>query len=134
MFLRLRLHVVYASLLLLGSAALVGCNANAWMGDPAATGYYKPTPTTIPILDRIDIIEEPSKWPQLSKVTAADLMPSDLTYRIAPSDFLDVAIYGLYAPGQQYPVQRRVDQGGYFRVPEVGDVLVAGLTPQGAQE
>ena len=134
MFLRLRLHVVYASLLLLGSAALVGCNANAWMGDPAATGYYKPTPTTIPILDRIDIIEEPSKWPQLSKVTVADLMPSDLTYRIAPSDFLDVAIYGLYAPGQQYPVQRRVDQGGYFRVPEVGDVLVAGLTPQGAQD
>ena len=104
------------------------------MGDPAATGYYKPTPTTIPILDRIDIIEEPSKWPQLSKVTAADLMPSDLTYRIAPADFLDVAIYGLYAPGQQYPVQRRVDQGGYFRVPEVGDVLVAGLTPQGAQD
>jgi len=104
------------------------------MGDPAATGYYKPTPTTIPILDRIDIIEEPSKWPQLSKVTSADLMPSDLTYRIAPSDFLDVAIYGLYAPGQQYPVQRRVDQGGYFRVPEVGDVLVAGLTPQGAQD
>ncbi len=104
------------------------------MADPAATGYYKPTPTTIPILDRIDIIEEPSKWPQLSKVTSADLMPSDLTYRIAPSDLLDVAIYGLYAPGQQYPVQRRVDQGGYFRVPEVGDVLVAGLTPQGAQD
>ena len=104
------------------------------MADPAAMGYYKPTPTTIPILDRIDIIEEPSKWPQLSRVTSADLMPSDLTYRIAPSDFLDVAIYGLYAPGQQYPVQRRVDQGGYFRVPEVGDVLVAGLTPQGAQD
>ena len=104
------------------------------MGDPTAIGYYKPTPTTIPILDRIDIIEEPSKWPQLSKVTAADLMPSDLTYRIAPSDFLDVAIYGLYAPGQQHLVQRRVDQGGYFRVPEVGDVLVAGLTPQGAQD
>ena len=31
----------------------------AWMGDPTANGYYKPTPTTIPILDRIDIIEEP---------------------------------------------------------------------------
>lgn len=104
------------------------------MGDPTAIGYYKPTPTTIPILDRIDIIEEPSRWPHLSEVTPADLMPSDLTYRIAPGDVLDVDIYGLYGPGQHFPVQRRVDQGGYFRVPEVGDVLVAGLTPQEAQD
>ncbi|MEE2912297.1 MAG: polysaccharide biosynthesis/export family protein [Planctomycetota bacterium] len=132
--LRLRSKVIFSGLLLFGGVFFVGCNANSWMADPAATGYYKPTPTTNPILDRIDIIEESSRWPQLSKVTPADLMPSDLTYKIAPSDFLDVSIYGLYAPGQQYPVQRRVDQGGYFRVPEVGDVLVAGLTPQEAQD
>jgi protein involved in polysaccharide export with SLBB domain len=127
-------NILCSCLFLLGSSMLVGCNANSWMGDPAAIGYYKPTPTTIPILDRIDIIEEPSRWPQLSKVTPADLMPSDLTYRIAPADVLDVDIYGLYGPGQHFPVQRRVDQGGYFRVPEVGDVLVAGLTPQEAQD
>jgi protein involved in polysaccharide export with SLBB domain len=113
---------------------LVGCNANGWMGDPGAQGYYKPTPTTIPILDRIDIIEEHETWPKITKATQADLMPSDLTYRINPGDALDVAIYGLYGSGQFHPVQRRVDQGGYFRVPEVGDVLVAGLTPQGAQD
>ncbi len=113
---------------------LSGCNANGWMGDPRATGYYKPTPTTIPILDRIDIIEEQNDWPQLSDVSAADLMPSDLTYKIAPGDVLDVSIYGLYAPGQHFPVQRRVDQGGHFRVPEIGDVLVAGLTPQAAED
>ncbi len=111
-----------------------GCNANAWMGDPAANGYYKPTPTTIPILDRIDIIEEQNPWPQVTKATPEDLTPSDLEYRIAAGDTLDVEIYGLYLQGQRYPVQRRVDQGGYFRVPEVGDVLIAGLTPQAAQE
>ena len=113
---------------------MTGCNANAWLADPGAVGYYKPTPTTIPILDRIDIIEEPSVWPQLSEVTAADLIPSDLTYRIAAGDILDVAIYGLYGSGQFFPVQRMVDQGGFFRVPEVGDVPVAGLTPQSAQD
>lgn len=128
------IKLAYCTCLALIGGALVGCNANAWMGDPRATGYYKPTPTTIPILDRIDIIEEPSDWPQISKVTPSDLMPSDLTYKIAPGDTLDVAIYGLYNQGQFYPVQRRVDQGGYFRVPEVGDVLVAGLTAQAAQD
>ena len=117
-----------------GIVAMAGCNANAWMGDPTANGYYKPTPTTIPILDRIDIIEEPTIWPQVTKATAADLTPSDLEYRIEAGDILDVEIYGLYAQSQRHPVQRRVDQGGYFRVPEVGDVLVAGLTPQGAQD
>ncbi len=113
---------------------LAGCNANAWMGDPTANGYYKPTPTTIPILDRIDIIEEPTVYPKVTKVTPADLTPSDLEYRIAPGDVLDVEIFGLYAQAQRHPVQRRVDQGGYFRVPEAGEVLVAGLTPQGAQD
>ncbi|MFT5204772.1 MAG: protein involved in polysaccharide export with SLBB domain, partial [Phycisphaerales bacterium] len=116
------------------ATVLIGCNSNAWMADPAAGGYYKPTPTSIPILDRIDIIEQDVELPQLTKVTSADLTPSDLEYRIAPGDVLDVEIYGLYAQSQRHPVQRRVDQGGYFRVPEVGDVLVAGLTPQGAQE
>ncbi len=113
---------------------LAGCNANAWMGDPTANGYYKPTPTTIPILDRIDIIEEQTVYPKVTKVTPADLTPSDLEYRIAPGDVLDVEIFGLYAQSQRHPVQRRVDQGGYFRVPEAGEVLVAGLTPQGAQD
>lgn len=113
---------------------LAGCNANAWMGDPTASGYYKPTPTTIPILDRIDIIEEPTVYPKVTKVTPADLTPSDLEYRIAPGDVLDVEIFGLYTQAQRHPVQRRVDQGGYFRVPEAGEVLVAGLTPQGAQD
>ncbi|MGY8755772.1 MAG: polysaccharide biosynthesis/export family protein, partial [Phycisphaerales bacterium] len=125
------LRVVCGGLL---ATVLIGCNSNAWMGDPTAGGYYKPTPTSIPILDRIDIIEQDVELPRLTKVTSADLTPSDLEYRIAPGDILDVEIYGLYAQSQRHPVQRRVDQGGYFRVPEVGDVLVAGLTPQGAQE
>ncbi len=120
--------------LLFGATVLAGCNANAWMGDPTSNGYYKPTPTTIPILDRIDIIEEPRVWSQVTKVTPSDLTPSDLEYRIHPGDALEVDIYGLYSQGQRYPVQRVVDQGGYFRVPEVGDVQVAGHTPQSAQD
>ncbi|HIE85030.1 MAG TPA: hypothetical protein EYQ00_14830, partial [Dehalococcoidia bacterium] len=72
---------ILGCILLCGMFAMAGCNANGWMGDPTANGYYKPTPTTIPILDRIDIIEEQTVWPQLTKVVPADLTPSDLEYR-----------------------------------------------------
>ncbi len=125
--------LVACALLVIGSLPL-GCNSNAWLGDPTAQGYYKPTPTTIPILDRIDIIEEPDTWPILSKVTPVDLMPTDLAYRIHPGDVLDLKIFGLYQQGIHYPVTRRVDIGGYFRVPEIGNILIAGLTVQQAQD
>lgn len=128
------LHVQRMFLTLALGLFLVGCNANSWMADPGGQGYYKPTPTTIPILDRIDIIEDSISLPRYSKVTHADLMPSDLTYKVHPGDTVDVKIYGLYATNQQYPVVRRVDEGGYLRIPEVGDVLIAGLTAQAAQD
>lgn len=126
--------ILLTTLMLVSSLMMSGCNANAWMGDPASAGYYKPTPTTIPILDRIDIIEEPLQRGKISKVTPADLMPVDLTYRIAPGDAVTADIYGLYSAGQIHQVIRRVDQSGYFRVPEVGDVLAAGLTQQEFQD
>ncbi len=120
---------------LIGAVSLLtGCNANSWMADPGAQGYYKPTPTTIPILDRIDIIEDQVALPKFSKVTSADLMPSDLTYKINPGDTVDLQIYGLYQSNQHFPVVRRVDEGGNLRVPEIGDVMVAGLTAQAAQD
>ena len=126
--------IIIMLLTLITGAAMTGCNANAWMGDPTAGGYYKPTPTTIPILDRIDIIEEPLQRSQISKVTPSDLMPGDLTYRIAPGDGVTADIYGLYNPQINHQVSRRVDQSGYFRAPEVGDVLAAGLTQQEFQD
>jgi len=128
------LHVQRMFLTIALGLFLVGCNANSWMADPGGQGYYKPTPTTIPILDRIDIIEDSISLPRYSKVTHADLMPSDLTYKVHPGDTVDLKIYGLYATNQQYPVTRRVDEGGYLRIPEVGDVLIAGLTAQAAQD
>ena len=99
------------------ATVLIGCNSNAWMGDPTAGGYYKPTPTSIPILDRIDIIEQDVELPQLTKVTSADLTPSDLEYRIAPGDILDIEIYGLYAQSQ--PSTLRL-----FRIQKSGKHLV----------
>ena len=111
----------------------LGCEVNSYF-DPSRTGRFMQTPTTMPVLERIDVIE-PSLdlWGQTTGVTPEDLVPSNLTYRIHPGDTLTIEIYELYMKGQWYPLSRRVDAGGYIRFPKFGEVLVAGLTAEELQ-
>jgi len=110
---------------------MTGCQFDSFMGDPQSIGRYEATPTMVPILDRIDVIEEGSNlWGQTTSVTAEDLIPSDLSYRLTPGDTVTVEIFELYTPGEWSASTRRIDAGGYFRLPEVGDVPAAGLSPQ----
>jgi polysaccharide export outer membrane protein len=116
--------------MLVAGTQLVGCNVDSFF-NPSVTGYWEHTPTTIPILERIDAIEpEEDYWGQTTGVTPEDLIPSDLTYRMNPGDFITVQIFELYAPSQWSAVTRRIDPGGTLRVPEIGDVPAAGLTAQ----
>jgi polysaccharide export outer membrane protein len=111
----------------------VGCEVNSYF-DPSRTGRFMETPTTMPVLERIDAIEPSSDlWGQTTGVLPEDLIPSNLSYRIHPGDQLKVEFYELYATSQWYPVVRRVDAGGYLRLPELGEVLVAGRTAQELQ-
>ncbi|MBM44341.1 MAG: hypothetical protein CMJ36_04930 [Phycisphaerae bacterium] len=111
----------------------LGCEVNSYF-DPSRTGRFMQTPTTMPVLERIDVIE-PSLdlWGQTTGVTPEDLVPSNLTYRIHPGDELTIEIYELYMKGQWYPITRRVDAGGYIRFPKFGEVLVAGRTAEELQ-
>ena len=112
-----------------------GCEVNSFF-DPSKTGYFGSTPVTMPVLDRIAAIE-PSVdlWGETSAVAAADLQSSDLSYRLHPGDVLDIRIYGLYTPGEFFPLSSRVDQSGDIHVPEIGVVQAAGLTvPELQQE
>ena len=113
---------------------LTGCEIDSFF-NPAVTGRYEFTPTTIPIVERIDVIErEEEPWSQATGVTPQDLLPSDLTYRISPGDFLSVEIFELLVPGQTSLTQRRVDAAGHFRLPVLGDVRAAGLTAPELQD
>ena len=92
------------------------------------------TPTTMPVLERIDVIEPGlDLWGQTTGVSPEDLVPSNLTYRIHPGDMLSIEIYELYVKGQWYPMSRRVDAGGYIRLPELDEILVAGRTAEELQ-
>lgn len=115
-------------------ALQVGCEVDSYF-DPSRTGRFMHTPTTIPILERVDVIEDDvHPWGETTEVIPEDLLPSDLTYVIAPGDFLTVEIYESFAVGQLRPISRRVDAAGFFRVPDIGDVMAAGSTAQEFEE
>ncbi len=117
-----------AMLLMLGQ--LLGCEMDSFF-NPSVVGYWEPQPTTIPILERLDAIEEEDDlWGQTTDVMPEDLIPSDLSYRMIPGDFVTIQVYELYVPGQWTANTRRIDAGGNLRVPELGDVGAAGLTAQ----
>lgn len=109
---------------------MAGCEVDSFF-DPSKTGRFEHTATTIPILDRIDVIERSgSEWGDTTEPTAQDLVPSDLSYRMIPGDVVTVEIFELYSPGQWYRTQRRVDAAGNIRIAELGDIRAAGLTAQ----
>lgn len=111
----------------------LGCEVNSYF-DPSRTGRFMQTPTTMPVLERIDVIEPGlDLWGQTTGVSPEDLVPSNLTYRIHPGDMLSIEIYELYVKGQWYPMSRRVDAGGYIRLPELDEILVAGRTAEELQ-
>ena len=111
-----------------------GCGLKGFL-DPSKTGYFHRTPTTMPILDRIDAIEPSGDpWGETSSVTPADLVPNDLNYTLHPGDMLEIQIFELYEQQRFHTISRRVDQGGYITVPELGSLAVAGLTIEQVQE
>jgi len=119
----------------IAATTLFGCNLNSYF-DPSRTGRFEYTPTTIPILERIDVIEQDTDpWAKAVSPTRGDLLPGDLTYRIAPADFVTVEVFELLAQGQVWATTRRVNASGQFRLPgPVGDIMAAGLTVQELQD
>ena len=127
-----RMLVSSAALLTL---AMVGCEVDNYM-DPSQTGYFETTPTTMPVLSRIDVIEKPvDLWggPVVAP-TAEDLAANEEEYRLEPGDIVRVEIYELVAAGQTSVNVRRVEQNGTIRLPTLYDVRAGGLTIQELQE
>ena len=111
-----------------------GCEVDSFF-NPSVTGYYERTPTSMPILDRIDIIEREVGYdPLATKPTAEDLVPNELQYRLAPGDVVRVEIYELVAANQTDVSVRVIDQSGMIRLPTIGDVQAAGRTIEELQE
>ena len=121
-------------LALVAPIILAGCEVDSFI-NPSVTGYYEHTPTSMPILDRLDIIErELGYQPEISRPTAEDLAPNQLQYRLAPGDIVRVEIYELVLAGQTDVSVRVIDQAGMIRLPTLGDVQAAGRTIEELQQ
>ena len=124
---RISVWLSFAMVVIVGMLPM-GCEVDSFL-DPSQTGYFERTPTSMPILNRIDIIErELGYQPDITKPTSDDLVPNELKYRLAPGDVVRVEIYELVVANQTDVSVRVIDQSGVIRLPTLGDVEAAGLT------
>lgn len=98
---------------------LAGCEVQSYM-DPSKTGYFQHTPITMPILERVDVIErgQHDQWESAEGPSAADLVPSTLEYRLTAGDIITVEIFELLSPGEFTQAVRQIDQSGNVRLPQ----------------
>ena len=112
---------------------LVGCETDGF-ADPSRTGYFETTPSAMPILGRIDVIEQASDQPEYISPNPDMLKPSEKAYKFAANDVLRISIPNLLATGQTEVSDRVVDQSGDIQMPVINKVRAAGLTTEDLQK
>lgn len=116
-------------------AMLTGCLETDSFLDPSVVGRWESTPVTLPILDRLDVIEPPiESHLSTTPVRPEDLIPDMREYVIGPGDTVQVAIFELIVPGAESVNTRRVTETGRIRLPVVGAVRAAGLSASQLEE
>lgn len=125
-----------ASLALAAAAtALTGCEVDGWLFDQSVTGRWENTPTIVPILERIDVIEaDTGTFVDVTQVTPADLIPEPQLYLLQPGDFVEVTLFSLFIPDSPYSLPSTLDEQGQIEIPSLGTVTLAGLTTGQARE
>ncbi len=114
---------------LLLAVTLTGCDYDSWM-DPSRTGYFEHTPTSIPILRKIDVIEvdEDAFATEMGPPTATDLVAGSPEYIFAAGDGIDVQINDLFQVDKPEQFKRTIDQSGKILLPIVGSIQAAGMS------
>lgn len=108
---------------------LVGCESDSFL-DPSQVGRWERTPVTMPILETLDLgntLVESSV--AFTSVRPEDLIPDAQEYVIGPGDFVTISIFELISIGLTEVQNRAIDETGSIRLPVVGQVKAAGLSP-----
>ncbi len=110
------------------TGGMIGCEANSFF-DPSEVGYWKNTPTVMPILDRLSVIEdEPAEYVQTSPVMPSDLLPEVDSARFSPGDAVEIRIQDFYQIGKEEQFDRQLDQRGNIELPGLPPVRGQGKT------
>ncbi|MFA9476757.1 polysaccharide biosynthesis/export family protein [Phycisphaerales bacterium AB-hyl4] len=111
------------------AVVLVGCEVDSFF-DQSVVGRWERTPVTLPILDRLDVIDEQAgQRLDVTGVQAEDLVPDVREYVVGSGDLITVTIFELIRPGEDAVQTRRIDEVGRFRLPIVGAVRASNMTP-----
>lgn len=110
-----------------------GCNElgeiDGWLFDQSVVGRWEYTPTVVPILERIDVIErDTGEFIEVTQATPEDLIPVVSEYIVGAGDEMRVTILDFLRQGEASDFDVRVDQTGAIDMPQLGRVLVDGLT------
>ena len=94
--------------------------------DPSVTGRWEATPVSVPILDRLVVIEGPQggQAVETSSVRPDDLIPEPVAYRVGPGDAMEIKIQDFDGEGRDLLVTRVVDARGYLDVPGTNEKLL----------
>ena len=119
---------------LLAGVLLTGCQLDSYL-DPSVVGRWERTPTVVPILERLAIIEGPEdEFVEYTDVLAEDLIPVPDEYRTSPGDTVRVTAYDLVTRGVPDIYERTIDNRGMVQLPQLGQVYIAGMTSDEARQ
>lgn len=114
--------------LLIAFAAQIGCEVDSYM-DQSVVGRWEYTPTVVPILEKIDVIEgDQGEFVERTPVLPEDLVPQVADYRVGSGDSLFIEIFDFLQPGVATPFERIVDARGEIDLPQLGGIPVLDLT------
>lgn len=116
----------------LGLAALLaaaGCmETDGWLWNPSVVGRWENTPTIVPVLEKIDVIEnDTGDFVEITQVTRDDLMPMPNEVRLKPGDAIKIVILDFPEAGRAGEFTRVVDALGYIDIPMLPRIRAAGL-------
>ncbi|MEM7624294.1 MAG: polysaccharide biosynthesis/export family protein [Planctomycetota bacterium] len=131
---RLNGRAVMTAVLASLGMGLVGCETDSYL-DPSTVGRWERTPVTMPILETLDLANTLTDTPvSITPVRPEDLVPDAQEYVIGPGDFVTISIFELISIGVTETQNRAIDETGNIRLPVVGKVKAAGLSPSQLEE
>jgi polysaccharide biosynthesis/export protein len=121
-------------LAVLAAGGCSGNNFNSWF-DPSIVGRWEYTPTVVPILEHLDVIEEDKgDFVETSQIMPEDLIPEASEHILSPGDGLTVNIMDFFAPDVPSELQRIIDGRNNIDLPQIGRINLAGLTAPQAEK
>ena len=106
-----------------------GCEVDSWLFDQSVVGRWEQTPTIVPVLEKIDVIEsDTGDFVDVTQVQRDDLVPQPIETKTKPGDALKISILDYPELGKAGEYETTVDAIGFIDIPGLPRIRAAGRT------